>query len=372
MGVRFDDQARDAVDDAGRVFQSLEKRVMRKSFVFEPKIGVLHRSLDLTTPTNAQKVGETKVLSADAPFIVKAGFVGGDEAAALFHEAAELVALRIAERGDVRQDQCLEPADQRGIEQAIVDHFELDAGFNERLIPPEGMILDFGLGATAAVKPGGLLRINECHARARRLVAQVVLSFFVPGENVLDHFEPAGIVEHAAEFAEPRTQAIGDAVQCPDANFRGALDAVLPTVRFFQPDAEQADNRLAPHGGAIFLAVFAIGPRKSDTAAGLAIGHQHRRQFADLPHVKRTKRAAAGIRDDAGIRIDLADLGVPQAPERPAAVADARGYRRGAAGSCGFGVRGRSNPVAALKLLAQCSQKHWPEPSQRLMKIPLT
>ena len=75
--------------------------------------------------------------------------------------------MGIAERGDVGQDECLELADLRGIEQAIVDHFEWDAGFNERLIPPERMVLDFGLGAIAAVKPRGLLRINECHARER-------------------------------------------------------------------------------------------------------------------------------------------------------------------------------------------------------------
>ena len=82
----------------------------------------------------------------------------------------------------------------------------------------------------------------------------------------------------------------------------------------------------------IFLAVFAIGPREHDTAAGLAIGHQHGREFADCLHVERTERAAAGIRDDAGIGIDLADFGVPQAPEIQAAVAAAREYRRGAPG----------------------------------------
>src|SRR5208282_2142709 len=131
VGARFNDQARDAVDNAGRVFQPLEQRVMRNGLVFEAEIRVLLGSFDLTTPANAKKVGETKVLSADAPFIVKAGFVGGDKAAAVLDEIAELAALSIAERGDIRQDQCLELADLRGIEQPVVDHLEWHASFDE-------------------------------------------------------------------------------------------------------------------------------------------------------------------------------------------------------------------------------------------------
>ena len=146
-------------------------------------------------------------------------------------------------------------------------------------------------------------------------MAQVTLCPAVPAVNVLDHPQPARIVQRAAEFAEPRTQAIGDSVQDPNANLGVALHAVLPALRFFDADAEQADDGFATHGGAKFLAVFSIGPRRHDAAPGLAVGYQHGSQFANGFHVQRTQRAAAGVRDDAGIGIDLAHRAVPNPPE---------------------------------------------------------
>src|SRR5207244_11437171 len=78
---------------------------------------------------------------------------------------------------------------------------------------------------------------------------------------------------------------------------------------------KHADDRFAAHGGAKFLPVFAIRPWRSQAAAGLAVGDEGGRQFADFLHVERTGRAAAGVRDDAGVRIDFADFAVPKPPE---------------------------------------------------------
>ncbi len=56
-------------------------------------------------------------------------------------------------------------------------------------------------------------------------------------------------------------------------------------------------------------------PTAGDAASSTASSASIEASCADLPHVQRTERAAARVRDDAGIRIDLADPGVPQAPE---------------------------------------------------------
>src|SRR5207253_5152974 len=98
-------------------------------------------------------------------------------------------------------------------------------------------------------------------------------------------------------------------------NLRLTLHAVLPPVRFLDADAEDADDRFATQGGAELLAVLAVRPRRRQAAAALPVGDQHRRQFADALHVQRAGRAAAGVGDDAGVGMNLADLRVPEAPQ---------------------------------------------------------
>ena len=223
--------------------------------------------------------------------------------------------MRVGQRGNVRQDQRLELVQVCGVEQTVVDHLEGDARLDERLIPAERVVFDFCAGAVAAVKPRGLLRIHQPCARERRLIAQILFPTRQPLINPFHRLEPAFVVQHAAEFREPRTQAIRDAIGHPEANLRFALHAVLPAIRFFEADAEDADDRFAAHGGAKFLPVFAIRPRRSQAAAGLAVGDEGGRPFADFLHVERTGRAAAGVRDDAGVRIYFSDFAVPKPPE---------------------------------------------------------
>src|SRR3989442_602408 len=203
----------------------------------------------------------------------------------------------------------------RGVEQTVVHHLEWDTGLDERLIPAEGVVLDFGPGAVAAIEPRGLLRIDERDAGERGFVAQVFFPAGVAAVDVLDHAKPTPVVEHATEFGEPGAQAVGRAVGDPDSNFSLALDGVFPTIRFFNSDAEDADDGFAAHGRAKFLSVFAVGPRRGQTAAGLAVGDERGCELADFRHIERTGRAASGVRDDAGVGIDLANLSVPELPQ---------------------------------------------------------
>ena len=75
------------------------------------------------------------------------------------------------------------------------------------------------------------------------------------------------------------------------------------------------DDRFAAHRRAKFFGVLAIGPWRGQAAARLAIRDERRRHFANAFHVERTGRAAAGVRNDARVWIDLAHLAVPQLPE---------------------------------------------------------
>src|SRR6266536_2339340 len=116
----------------------------------------------------------------------------------------------------------------RVVEQTVVHHFEWNARLDERLIPAERVVLDFGPRAVAAIEPRGLLRIDERDAGERRFVAQVFFPTRMATVDVLDHAQPTRVVEHAAEFGEPWAQAVGRAVGDPDSNFSFALDGVFP------------------------------------------------------------------------------------------------------------------------------------------------
>src|SRR5262249_17858729 len=90
---------------------------------------------------------------------------------------------------------------------------------------------------------------------------------------------------------------------------------VLPAVRFLDADAEDADDRFAAHGGAELFAVLSVRPRRRQAATGLPVGDQDGCQLADAPHVERAGRPAAGVRDYAGVGMDLADLPIPETPQ---------------------------------------------------------
>ncbi len=135
--------------------------------VFEAEVGVVHRPFDAAFEAHTQEIGQSKILSLHAPFVVEAGFVRGDKAATVFHKHTELIALGVRKRGNIRQDERLERAEMRGVEQTVVHHLEWDARLDERLIPAEGVVLDFGPGAVATIEPRCLLRINECDAGER-------------------------------------------------------------------------------------------------------------------------------------------------------------------------------------------------------------
>src|SRR5512142_2175210 len=102
------------------------------------------------------------------------------------------------------------------------------------------MVLHLG-----AIKPGRLLRINQPDAGEGTLVAQIFFPAGIAPVNFLDWMEPALVVEHTGKFCEPRAQIIGDSISDPKPNLRFALDAVLPTIRFLNAYAENADNRFA-------------------------------------------------------------------------------------------------------------------------------
>ena len=130
------------------------------------------------------------------------------------------------------------------VEEPVVDHLEGDPGLDQRLVPPQRVVLDLLPGPRAAVEPGGLLRVDQAHPGERRLVPQVPLDAVVPAVEVLDDPEPAAVAEHAGELGEPGPQAVGDPVGEPDADLRLALHRVLPAVRLLDAHAEDAPDRL--------------------------------------------------------------------------------------------------------------------------------
>src|SRR5262249_23043042 len=241
--------------------------------------------------------------------------VGRHEPAAALDERAELPALLVRKGGNVRQDERLQPRQVSLVEKSVVDHFEWDPSLDERLVPPQCVVLDHRFRLRAAVEPGGALRVDQPDTGERLLVPEVPLDALVPAVEVLDDAEPALVAEHAAEFGEPRSQAIGDPVGEPDADFRLTLYRVFPAVRLLDSHAENTPDGLVAHHGAVLLRGLAVGPRRHEPTPRLAVGEQRRGQLADGLHVERAGRAAPGVRDDPRVGVDLPDLPIPEPPE---------------------------------------------------------
>ena len=168
----------DSVDDAGCVFEAGEDDAVGEGFVLEADVGVEHWAFALAGEVDGEEIGEGEVFAWGAEFVEEAGFVSGDEAAAAFDEGAELVALRVAECGDVGEDEGFVGGEVRGVEIVVVDHLEGDARFDEGLVPAEGGVFDFVGVVIAAVVQGGLLGVDESDASERLLVGEVAAGSF--------------------------------------------------------------------------------------------------------------------------------------------------------------------------------------------------
>src|ERR1039458_5321122 len=67
--------------------------------------------------------------------------MGGHQAAAAFHKLANLAALLVGKRGDVRKHQYFEGRHARSIQQPVVHHFEGNARLDQRLVKTQRVIL---------------------------------------------------------------------------------------------------------------------------------------------------------------------------------------------------------------------------------------
>ena len=154
-------------------------------------------------------------------------------------------------------------------------------------------------------------------------------------------------MEGGGEFAEPGAHAVGDGVEDPDADFGGGVDAVFPAVGLFEADAEEADDGLVAHGGAILFGGFAHEPGRLESAAGLAVGDKHGSAAGGFDGVEGIVGSAAVVRDGGGLRIGFADFSVPgvdDGDETLLAPEDVGSCGRDPAGCWCEGDRGRWRP----------------------------
>ena len=194
-------------------------------------------------------------------------------------------------------------------------HFKGNARLNQRLIETQSRLLDFFAGLLSAVVQSALLRVDQAYARQRAEVPEVFFVGIVPGKDLFDDGQPAAVDGLGVEFDEPRAQPLRDAVGNPKANLVAVLHRVFPAMLVVDADVEHARDGFAAHGGAVFLAVLAVGPWSHDAAPALAIGNHGGRKLGNGLHVEIAQRAAAGIGNVARVRVDRADLLIPQTPK---------------------------------------------------------
>ena len=143
-------------------------------------------------------------------------------------------------------------------------------------------------------------------------MGEVGLVFLGPEVDVFYAFEPALVVEGGGEFAEPGAHSVGEGVEDPDADFGVAGDAVFPAILFFEADAEESDDGLVAHGGAVLFCSFSHEPGGGEAVAGLAVGDEHGSAAAGFDGVEGEECAAAVVGDGGGFGIVFANLSVPE------------------------------------------------------------
>src|SRR5262249_31776413 len=160
-----------------------------------------------------------------------------------------------------------------------------------RLIHPERVVFYLFSRLRPSIKPSGLLRIDHGHPRDRLFVPEVALPPVMPPIEILNHSQPAPIVEAPRHLVEPRPCSIGDPVEDPYARLGAVLHRIGPAMGRDDPHMKDPPDGLSPECGTILLAVLTIGPGRHDPAPPLAVGEQRRRQLADRLHVQPAQSA---------------------------------------------------------------------------------
>src|SRR5262249_43894583 len=104
--------------------------------MIKAEVRIAHRPFETTREAGTEEVGESEIAAPLALCVVQRRLVRGDDAAAAMHEGADLLALRVGQARDVRENEELEWLQAVGVEQAIVDHLERHTRLDERLITP--------------------------------------------------------------------------------------------------------------------------------------------------------------------------------------------------------------------------------------------
>src|ERR1035441_8861550 len=94
------------------------------------------------------------------------------------------------------------------IEHMIVNHFKRNPRFNQRVEEAENRLFYFGRRFRTAIVGGGLLRIDDAHAREGFFVPEIVLVCVVPFKDLLDNRQPALVKEFCVEFCEGGTKVL--------------------------------------------------------------------------------------------------------------------------------------------------------------------
>ena len=180
------------------------------------EIGVLHAVVDLAGKIAAEQIGELEIGAALAVLVAQRGLARGDDPAALLHIRAQLGALRIRQREDVRQNENAEAV--RLLDQALVDHLERDAGFDQGLA-----IAVLGILHLRTVERLRPRRVDDRDAGKVFGIAEVFFVAPVPFVDFFDRRHPARIDHLAVELAHPGTEALRHAGVHPRSDFGTGL-----------------------------------------------------------------------------------------------------------------------------------------------------
>src|ERR1700754_2088618 len=156
------------------------------------------------------------------------------------------------------------------------------------MIHTKRMLVAFILPGLAAIFLIGLFRIDHSYPGHGRRIFKIGFMAVIGLVQFLNGGHPAAVINIGAKLYKTGAHAVGNAFGYPDTDLGIALNRILPAIFFFDPYAEDVDDRFHTQSGPELFGAHGIGPGWDHSSACLLIGEKEIGVLARLELVRKS------------------------------------------------------------------------------------
>ena len=329
---RFDRQPPGAAGNPVGVLDTAKDFVMRLLDAREKAVAV--GPGQRADRVDAEQVGEARSGAATPGLVEQAGFKGSKQRAARRHVVPQLLALPVAQPGDVGQQERGILAEGLGPEIILMDEVEEKTPLQQRIIESVHELLQ-GTFARRFVEDRGALTHDDADIGEAAPPHEVPLMARVPLQVTPAGFEPAAVLAQAGLAAHPVVpdrHAAGRRLVHPDFRLRGGFGDIAPayTAAARRVGAGDVGDRTPLHDRRRHAPLLRSTPDRGGVApAPLVVAVEPLADPREAEQVRRGPQSVAQVGEKQVVRFLFLGDPVPQFPELddPVVVPLPRGHR---------------------------------------------